>query len=392
MLNEAEEIIAVAKRENNQKRNYLVVNRLQGKYVPVHPKQALMLFGRLGELVKHAYPEERLLVVGFAETATAIGAALAVKLNTWYVQTTREQIEGAEYLEFLEAHSHAPEQRLVCNGLDTILPDIDRVIFAEDELTTGNTIINLVRQMKTAYPGTYRFTAASLLNGMDAAALERFTKEDIEPLFLLKINNRRFPEIAEKITANGTFWTAPPSENSSPSISWKQLSGWINARKCVRAKEYQDACEHLWQQIQELIRESVRNRDETKARKENSRDSKKSLRRRILVLGTEEFMYPALYAASRLEEEAENEVYFHATSRSPILPSCEEGYPLYSRYELVSLYEKTRKTFLYNLDAYDQVLVITDAQNVCSEGARTLAGALSSSKNQNIQWIRWCRI
>lgn len=387
MLNEAEEIIAVAKRENNQKRTYLVVNRLQGKYVPVHPKQALNLFGRLGELVKHAYPEERLLVVGFAETATAIGAALAVKLNTWYVQTTREQIEGAEYLEFLEAHSHAPEQRLVGNGLDTILPDIDRVIFAEDELTTGNTIINLVRQMKTTYPGTYRFTAASLLNGMDTAALERFTKEDIEPLFLYKIDNRRFPEIAEQITANGTFWTAPTSENSSPSIPWQQLSGWINARKCVHAKEYQNACEYLWQQIQELIR----NRDETKDHKENRRDSKKSTRCRILVLGTEEFMYPALYAASRLEEEAENEVYFHATSRSPILPSYEEGYPLHSRYELVSLYEKTRKTFLYNLDEYDQVLVITDAQNVCSEGARTLASALSSSKNQNIQWIRWCR-
>lgn len=387
MLNEVEEIISIAERENNQKRNYLVVNRFQGKYVPVHPKQALSLFGRLGELAEHAYPKERLLVVGFAETATAIGAALAVKLNTWYVQTTREQIEGAEYLEFLEAHSHAPEQRLVCNGLGTILSNIDRVIFAEDELTTGNTIINLVCQMKTTYPGTYRFTAASLLNGMDAASLERFTKENIELLFLFKTDNRRFPEIAKQVKANGSFWTAPVSKSSFPSVSWQQLSGWINARKCTHAKEYQNACEHLWQQIRELIRD----RDETKGHRENGKNEKKAPCRRILILGTEEFMYPALYAASRLEEEAENDVFFHATSRSPILPSREEGYPLHSRYELVSLYEKTRKTFLYNLDAYDQVLVITDAQNVCSEGTSTLASALNSSKNQNIQWIRWCR-
>ena len=29
------QLVAVAKRENNTKRNYLVVNRLQGKHVPV---------------------------------------------------------------------------------------------------------------------------------------------------------------------------------------------------------------------------------------------------------------------------------------------------------------------------------------------------------------------
>ena len=34
-----EELVAVARRENNEKRKYLVVNRLQGKHVPVSPQK-----------------------------------------------------------------------------------------------------------------------------------------------------------------------------------------------------------------------------------------------------------------------------------------------------------------------------------------------------------------
>ena len=33
------DLVAIAKRENNKKRNYLVVNRIQAKHVPVAPKE-----------------------------------------------------------------------------------------------------------------------------------------------------------------------------------------------------------------------------------------------------------------------------------------------------------------------------------------------------------------
>lgn len=104
-----EQLVRIAKRENNTKRSYLVVNRLQGKHVPVRPKEALSMFSELAGLVKEAYGGERLLLVGFAETATAIGAALAIELDTLYMQTTREEVPGAEYLYFSESHSHATE-------------------------------------------------------------------------------------------------------------------------------------------------------------------------------------------------------------------------------------------------------------------------------------------
>lgn len=88
------ELVRIAKRENNKKRNYLVVNPRQGKHIPVSPSEALELFGQLARQVKDLYKEEKLLTIGFAETATAIGARVASCLGTSYIQTTREEIPG----------------------------------------------------------------------------------------------------------------------------------------------------------------------------------------------------------------------------------------------------------------------------------------------------------
>lgn len=41
------DLVKIAKRENNTKRNYLVVDPLQGKHIPVQPSKALTLFSSL---------------------------------------------------------------------------------------------------------------------------------------------------------------------------------------------------------------------------------------------------------------------------------------------------------------------------------------------------------
>ena len=68
------------------------------------------MFCALADTLRTSFEEERLLVIGFAETATAIGAAVAAELGADYVQTTRELVPDAEYLYFSEEHSHATEQ------------------------------------------------------------------------------------------------------------------------------------------------------------------------------------------------------------------------------------------------------------------------------------------
>ena len=70
------DLLRVAKRVRNAKRSYLLVNPLQGKHIPVSPARSLEMMNTLGGRLAEAYPGAR-LVIGFAETATAIGAAVA---------------------------------------------------------------------------------------------------------------------------------------------------------------------------------------------------------------------------------------------------------------------------------------------------------------------------
>ena len=395
MYTEAE-LVRIAKRENNNRRKYLVVNRLQGKHIPVSPKEALQMFRSLAELIKEAYPSERLLMVGFAETATAIGASVAIECQAAYMQTTREVIDGVDYLYFSESHSHATEQKLVKTDLDKIIGKTDRIVFIEDEVTTGNTILNIVRLIQKTYAQPVSFAVASILNGMNEEALENYKNLKIPVHYLVKTAHDTYTEIAEQYQADGTchICTKPQekeveqqkevqqqiemqqTKEAQQPIEVQEISGWINARRLHTADTYKQACEQLWQEIQQKY-------GYTKYTKETETG------RRILVLGTEEFMYPALYVGAKLEE-AGYTVRMHATTRSPIAVSKEEKYPLHTRYELASLYDKNRTTFVYDLAEYEEVLVLTDAQKQETEGWESLQRALTLNHNRQIRGIRWC--
>lgn len=120
------------------------------------------------------------------ETATAIGAEIAVCLGAKYIQTTREVIEGVEYLYFSEEHSHATEQKLVKDDIDAVIDDIDRIVFAEDEVTTGKTILNIIDRIEQYYPGKVKFSVASLLNGMSKEHLAQYEERKINLHYLVK--------------------------------------------------------------------------------------------------------------------------------------------------------------------------------------------------------------
>lgn len=364
MYTEAQ-LVRVAKRENNNKRTYLVVNALQGKHVPVDPGDALRLFGELAEKIKTAYGSERLLLIGFAETATAIGAALAAELGTCYMQTTRENIEGVEYLFFTESHSHATEQRLVKTDLDQVIGQVQRIVFVEDEVTTGNTILKITDLIRKTYSQKLRFAAASLLNGMEEENLEAYQRRGIDLHYLVKTDHSRYAEIAGRYRGDGTCFGP---DFSAPSVKIEQIraDGWLDARRLVDGKRYVEACEDLWSQVKGRLRQEEG--------------------RKMLVLGTEEFMYPAIFLGSKIERCT---VKTHATTRSPIAVSTEKEYPLHCRYELRSLYEKDRITFLYDLETYDEVLIVTDSGQSIPESENSLINALLRSGNEKITLVRW---
>lgn len=359
-------LVSIAKRENNAKRNYLVVNPLQGKHVPVSPIEAVRLFASLAEELKGKYEGERLLLIGFAETATAIGAQIAISLGTPYIQTTREVIPAADYLFFSEEHSHATEQKLVKEDMDEAVKNTDRIIFIEDEVTTGKTILNIISVMQTVYHNDMKFAVASILNGMSARHRKAYEEKSIDLHYLVKTNHSKYGDIAEGFDGNGEYIDC--SCGTAGKATLLSAAGRMDARRLVNAVEYDLACRNLFEQIHEQFPRTANDR--------------------ILVVGTEEFMYPALYVASCMEALG-NEVKYHATTRSPIVVSKEMEYPLHARYELRSLYEADRKTFLYDIGAYDKVLVVTDAQCTEDKGLCSLIHALSI-RNSDITVVRWC--
>lgn len=380
--------VRIAKRENNTKRNYLVVNPLQGKHIPVSPSKSLELFESLADQVKEAYPGECILFIGFAETATAIGAGVALRVGGYYTQTTRECLEGAEYLYFSEEHSHATAQKLVKNRLEEIVGQIDRVVFVEDEVTTGKTILNIVTLLKAEYPSIRSYAAASILNGMNEEALKRYEQEQIGLLYLVKTDHDKFPEIADRYTdvtdrlsrnmvgekASGKGNPKDEMDHGKPQTAQSDISGcivtegYLNTRKVVHTSQYEESVEYLCEEVARLL--DLQNEQE------------------ILILGTEEFMYPGLAVGASLERKGKK-VSFHATTRSPIAICGEEDYPLKVRYELESLYEEGRKTFIYNLKRYDRVVILTDAAGVCKCGLESLLGALKAAGNDAVTVIGW---
>ena len=98
----------------------------------------------------------------------------------------------------------------------------------------------------------------------------------------------------------------------------------------------------------------------------------------LLVLGTEECMYPALTVGSLAEQTGLcATVRCHATTRSPIGICPDSAYPIRNGVLLPSFYGGDRKTYLYDLAAYDAALVVTDAPAAVDGTACTrLAAAL----------------
>lgn len=354
--------ISLVKRENNVKRPYLVLNREQAKHFPSNPTDVSMKFDNLAKKVRNEVENEKILIIGFAETATAIGSWIANELNSIYMQTTRESLDDANYIQFREEHSHSIEQKIIKEDLDKVINDITGILFAEDEITTGNTILNGISAIKRAYPNNkLDFYVASILSCMSAEHTKRFENNSIKHYFLEYFEAVGFEEIVAGIPQ------IPDSgfeRFNKENFSFLKFNANLNIRRLHKSSQMENLCNELISSIDTNI--------------ENQN---------VLVLGTEEFMYPAICLAKKLE--ACNNVLCHATTRSPIAPSDVSGYAIQSRHKLRSLYDIERKTFVYNLAKYDEVFIISDAILEDNLGLDDLLSALSYCGNKKITIVEW---
>lgn len=371
-----EEVVTVAKRDKNIKRNFLLVNQLQGKHIPVSPKKCMDMFKTLSTLIEEKYDlKEKILIIGFAETATAIAISVALELKerSYLIHTTREEILDVEYFNFLERHSHATNQGLVKNFIDKIIGEIDRIVFVEDEVTTGETIKQIKELLEKSYPEKrLKFGILSILNAMDEIKIEEYKKLEIECQYLLKIDKDEYEYIISNLDViPGKDRTI--EEKFVSVIRYIKVGGYIDSRLGCLSEIYNEHCEKFIEKI-------LKNEELT-----DIADKK------VLILGTEEFMYPGLKLAFELEKlKLAKFIKFHATTRSPIVPALNKDYPINSRYRIGSLYDRDRTTYIYNLEKYDKVLIIHDSIRG-KELSNDLIVALQENECTDIVVIQWVR-
>jgi adenine/guanine phosphoribosyltransferase-like PRPP-binding protein len=379
----AEDVAMLARRNYKSNRKYVIINPLQGKHLPVRPGDALAMMRRLGRIVNEAFQGERLLCVGLAETATAIGAAVAEACGCGYIHTTRESADDPNNPDngfvFSETHSRWPEQKLRSRNWEKLANRVDRIVFVDDEISTGKTIRAIaarLEEMDAVPRSAAHFSVASIVSATSAENSALFEEAGIQEIYLVKVQNDKFDSVAAEMEPDLSrlFDAGRLPEPDAVDFTFFEIPGKEDPRDGVPIKRYIDACAAFSGKLSETL-----------ALEPNVS--------RILMLGTEEFMFPVLYAAQLIERKRSGlAVYTHSTTRSPIAPSSNPEYPISSAYRLQSTYDRERETFIYNLAPYDQAVIVTDS-NMDSKALIEALGdarrSLASAGTRKITAVRW---
>ena len=332
-----EDVVKMAKRHNNPKRDFLFVNTLLGKHIAVSGVEAIEMHQSLGDEVyqlflRKGWADKKVLLVGFAETATALAQSLMYyalrqkekfPLNiVAYVQTTREKIAKNDFINisFEEEHSHATTQKLY---FDPTL-DYDVVLFVEDEITTGNTILNFITQFEK-YQAGKQYAVASILNWQNDADEQKFVEKNVETTYLVRGKiKEELPQFS--ISEGHTL------DLFNKDVQYElELSATNNPRLPMTMSEF-EKYEYFGNIEGKILKKIL---------------ATKPSEAEVLVIGTEENMFLPTVLASMLNADVK------ATTRSPIEPSPTAGYPISSRTILNSAYEGERTTYLYNMKFED---------------------------------------
>ena len=365
-----DDLVKIAKREKNKKRSYLFVNPLQGKHIPADPVKVDNLCACLAKIIDDEFKEKKKYVVGFAETATGVSAAVCQHMSNveFFEHTTREYSRKKEYIFFTESHSHAKEQLLDKSGLETAVEKAEIIVLIDDEITTGNTVCKLIDQLKENYEYKGLFIIASLVNSMTDDRIEELKEQGIECRYVLRIPHEYKAELAESVDEKGNSDEQYAFE--SMPLSYKTMKLKSNPRTLVSWMDYR---EDMLKMAEYIAMDCGVKSDE-----------------RVCIIGTEEFMYLTICLGEYLlAKNYASSVKIHSTTRSPIVPSSQKGYPLNARYKLNSFYSDKRTTYIYNIDRYDRVIVVTDG-SCKGKGFQSLLSALRSAGNDTISVYR-CR-
>lgn len=339
----------------NPRRAHLLVSLLLGKHVPVPAADVLGAADRLGRQVAALVPGE-VAVLGFAETATALGHGVARALGAPYAHTTRRPLPpGVDVLRFEEEHSHAVDQTLAVVGA---LADPARaLVLVDDELSTGRTAVNAIRVLQARWPRR-RYVLASLLDLRCEGARDdtRAQVDDLGAELLdISLFTGQVHLPADLLEQAGELVACATQQQPVRRKAAATVREWRLALPCGTPL----TAALGWDALAEAGLAAAMGLAARELAPEGS----------VLVLGDEELMYPA----QLLAQAAGPDVRTSSTTRSPVLVVDAPGYPVRTALRFGAVDDPDRPAFAYNVAAsgcgdrgpapgFDTVVLVLDRE------------------------------
>ncbi len=366
---EITDLVGLALRRN-PRRAHLLVSSVLGKHVVVDPDLVAAAARLLGEVVAQRLdfgdtevdwsalvrsalcdgatgpllaaldqvsttrPVSSIVVLGFAETATALGHLVADQLGAdCYLHSTRRHVAGVEVAgTFEEGHSHATSHRLLPVPADLLDTD-GPLVLVDDELSTGTTALATIVEAHRRRPRA-RYLVASLidLRSTDDEARTQATADRLQcridvvslargavdlPDDLLASVARRLADLDAGSHTN-TDLARRPVTVAGPAqrvqIPWPAdvPDGGRHGFRTADRPAFGEALTVASAVLSAVVRARIT---------ELGGD-------RVLVVGTEELMYLPLRLAQHLAGDTGLTVGFQSTTRSPVLAVDDPGYPI----------------------------------------------------------------
>ncbi|WP_407310809.1 phosphoribosyltransferase family protein [Desulfosporosinus sp. SB140] len=408
---EPEALFSLALRKNNRRR-FLFVSKVLGKHIPGSPflpllagaALAVQCFNTFSD-VEYAHTQaiiqalktqqqmqdvyelviqkplltlsDKTLFIGFAETATALGQAVfSLFEDAYYLHTTREEIPLLQSeLDFREEHSHAINHRCYPTKED-YLRTSQRIVLIDDELTTGNTALNIIRAIHHQYPKK-NYAVLSLLDWRSAEHRSNFSRLESELGTKVHTISLIEGEIDLSNSGNGQItcdssWE-PQIIPDLPSLGldgypeYKMLSELNDSGLPETVAVYSQDSEGSQNRTPYLkltgrfgLATSLQQKSFHLAR--NIGKALKNHRRgkRTLCLGTGEFMYFPMLVSAYMGDG----VLFHSTTRSPIYAIAKPDYAIQEGCSFRSPEDSGIINYIYNLpeNSYDEVFLFLERE------------------------------
>jgi len=412
-------LVGVAVRRS-PRRAHLLVSRVLGKHVPTDPDTVYSAGRHLGELVAQALalpgeagePGEagqagevrdrgQVVVLGYAETATALGHVVADVVAAPYLHSTRRRVEQVVPLGgFEESHSHAADHLLLPDDprLLAVLDGDGPLVLVDDEISTGSTALHTIEALRQAHPRRRWYMLATLVDlrsGADRARMADAARDHGVRIDVVALATGSV-DLPDDVLARGERVVSAQEISREASLDVSQdvsleasldlsseVSSLVTRSEATAFVRVPPRASAWGPDVKEGGRHGFLPADRVPLEAALAVLAADVAvvcgpARRVHVLGFEELMYAPLRLAQALKIELEGgleggpSVTYSTTTRSPILVVDDPGYPIRSALTFPAHDDPVDGSLTrhaYNVDApasdpaarFDTVVLVVDA-------------------------------